>query len=245
MKFKVHHILLLVFSFFIVGMLISSVLKMISKDKQKIKSEMNSAELLAKVEPEALLFLKKINPNLDINYITQANLFFFKNKRDIVVHLVDSSQNYILKLDFINLSPGFGLREKLGQLTPAEGQYSILYSGYTKLSGLFVRLDYPPESFKEYQKMDFELLKEDPYLISEKAISYSFIQAEKDFINFFVYLSLKLNSENIKVLIYPDIPPLTMELGGTEFVSEVYLGLETEYNKLKIIMDAQSDEGAK
>lgn len=218
-------------------MLVSTVLRSIVKDNQKIKNELSDEQLLTKVESDALLFLKKINSSLDINYVTQANFFFFKNKRDIIIHLVDSNQNYTYKLNFINLSPGFGLREKISQLTPSEGKYNILYSGYSKLSGLFVRLDYPPENFREYQKLEFDLLKEDPYLISEKAISYSFIQAEKDFINFFVYLTLKLPADQIKVLVYPDVPPLIMEIGGTEFVSEIYLGLEEDYNKLKEIME--------
>lgn len=238
MKFKMHHILILVLFVFISGMLISAFLKVFVKEQNRIKSEMSREELLALVEPDALDYLKSLNPEVNINQIVSADFFFFKNKREIAVILTDSAKDHLLKLNFKNLSPGYGLREKLNELTPPEGIYEVDYPGYISKGGLFVRVLYPPEPYKNYQRLNFEGLKTDPFLISEKALSYSFIQTENDFMKLFIYVILKLDHEKIRLLIYPDRPPLEMEMGGTEFVSEVYQKLESEYKRLNDLIES-------
>ncbi len=237
MKIKMHHVLLAIFGLFITGMISSAVLKSFIKESIRIKSEVDDLELLKMVEPKAILYTQNINSDLKIEDLESADFYFFKNKRELIIHLKSHSNDIIYKTEFLNLSPGFGLREKLSQLTPAEGIYSILYSGYLNKGGLFVRVNYPPEKFNEYQKMDFENLSLDPYVISEKPITNSFIQADKSLMEFLTFLTLKLNKNKIRLLIYPDTPPLAMEIGGTEFVSEIYRDLEQEYTKLNEIME--------
>jgi hypothetical protein len=238
MKLKMHHILILVLVVFISGISISAFLKVFIKEQNRIKSEITNEELLGMVEPGAIEYAKSLNPELDLNKIVSADFFFFKNKREIAVVLSDGTKDYLLKLVFKNLSPGYGLRAKLNELTPAEGIYSVDYSGYLKKGGLFVRVLYPPESYKNYQRLNYEALKLEPYLISEKPLSYSFIQTENDFMKLFVYLILKLDQDKVRLLIYPDRPPLEMEIGGTEFVSELYQNLEKEYIKLNDLIES-------
>lgn len=205
---------------------------------RRIKSDISVQELNEKVKQDAIAYLKNLNSDIDVNKIISADIFFFKNKREIEAIINDGQKDYFLNLNFKNLSPGYGLRDKVTQLTPAEGIYFIDYTGFLKKKGFFVRVKYPPESYKDYQRIDYEALQEVPYLISEKPISDSFIQADSSFIKLLIYLSLNLEPTSLKLLIYPDKPPLLMELGGTEFSAEVYKKLDDEYKHLKEVRES-------
>lgn len=232
-----HHVLLAVFFAFILGMLIISFFRDVIEKNNRLKSEISQEELLNLVEKDAISYAKALAPELNLSEVKSADFYFFKNKRELAIILKDTNKDHLIQLSFKNLSPGYGLREKIYELTPSEGIYQVDYAGYTKKEGLFVRVLYPPESFKDYQKIKFEELQKDPYLIAEKPSSASFIQTESDFMKLFTYLIAKLNKDNIKILIYPDRPPIEMELGGTEFLSEIYQKLDGEYNKLKELIE--------
>lgn len=234
-----HQVLITVFVVFLSAMIISYVAKNIKQDRDKIKSEITAEELKNQVSSSAEDFLKVKISDLNLESITAADFYFFKNKRELDIVLKTESNVFLLQHTFKNLSPGYGLRENLYELTPPEGVYSIDYPGYTKRSGLFVRVQYPPAFYKDYQRIDFETLEKDPILISEKVYSASFIQAEKETMNVFIYLISKLDAKNIRILIYPDRPPLTMELGGTEFTANIYKNLENEYSKLEELSKSQ------
>lgn len=233
-----HHILLAVCITFIFGMVITTVVKDSLLEKQVLKSELSSEELLAKVEKEALAFAQELNPETDLNKITSADLYFFKNKRELEIIVSGPVKDHLLTLSFKNLSPGYGLREKLTDLTPAEGIYYIDQQGYLKTVGYFVKIKYPPESYKNYQRIDYDLLAKDTYMIGEKAIGQSFLQANAKTMKLIIYLILKLEKNKLRVLVYPDRPPLTMELGGTEFTSEIYKNLDEAYKRLNDLKES-------
>ncbi len=233
MKIKVHHILLIIFVVFISGMFVAQFAKKALVEGQRIKSDITDEELNVKINLDAKTYIKNVAPGIEVEKIVSADFFFFKNKREIEAVLNDGQKKFFFKLSFKNLSPGYGLRDKLTQLTPAEGIYKIDYVGYIKDRGLFVRVLYPPKSYKDYQRLDFEALQKDPYLISEKPISSSFIQTNTDFIKLLIYLTLNLDPDSLRLLIYPDKPPLLMELGGTEFSSEIYKKLDEEFKLLE------------
>lgn len=233
-----HHVLLAVCITFISGMVITTVVKDSLLEKQIIKSEVSKDELTTMVEEDAIAQVQQLNPNVNLNEVKSADLFFFKNKRELEIILSDSEKSHLLTLSFKNLSPGYGLREKTTELTPAEGIYFIDQQGYLKTVGYFVKIKYPPESFKDYQRIQYDLLLKDTYMIGEKAIGQSFIQADAKTMKLIIYLILKLEENKVRLLIYPDRPPLSMELGGTEFTSEIYKDLDEEYKKLSDLKES-------
>jgi hypothetical protein len=238
MKLKMHHILLLICFVFVSGMFLTTLIKDSLKDNQRLKSELTPLELQEKVQQDAFAYAKNLNPDVDLAAITNVDIFFFKNKRELEILLSDSQKSFLMKSFFKNLSSGYGLREKLAEVTPSEGIYFVKQPGFVKSYGYFVKVDYPPESYKKYQKIDYENLKKESYVIAEKAIGDSFIQADADFMIFFIYLITKLPKEKLRLLIYPDRPPLSMEIGGTEFTSEIYKKLDIEYKKLNLIYES-------
>lgn len=233
-----HHILLLTCFVFISGMFVTTLIRDSIKENQRLKSELTLEELNEKVKEDAIAYAKNLNPDVDLETIQHVDIFFFKNKREIEILLNDSEENFLMKTLFKNLSSGHGLREKLAEVTPSEGIYFVDQPGFVKSFGYFVKVDYPPVSYKDYQKLDFDNLKKESYVIAEKAIGDSFIQAETDFMKFFIYLILKLPKDKLKLLIYPDRPPLSMEIGGTEFTSEIYKKLDNEYKKLNLVYES-------
>lgn len=238
MKLKMHHILLLICFVFIFGIFITTLIKDSIKANQSLKSELSLQELEEIVKEDAIAFAKNLNPDVDLGTIKHADIFFFKNKRELEILLNNSEENFLIKTSFKNLSSGYGLREKIPEVTPSEGIYYVDKPGFVKSFGYYVKVDYPPESYKNYQKLDFDKLKKETYVIAEKAIGDSFIQADTAFMKFFIYLVLKLPKDKLRLLIYPDRPPLTMEIGGTEFMSEIYKKLDNEYKKLNLVYES-------
>ncbi len=219
-------------------MIVSTLIKDSLNEKLKLKTEVSSEVLKQMVAADALAFANSLNSEIDLAKINAAKFYFFKNKRELEIVLNDGEKAYVLKTTFVNLSPGYGLREKVIDLTPSEGIYFVDQPGFQKTSGFFVKVQYPPESYKKYQKLEYEALKNETYMIAEKAIGASFIQVESAFMKFFIHLVLKLEKDKLKLLVYPDRPPLTMELGGTEFTSEIYKNLDIEYKKLTEIYES-------
>lgn len=236
-KFKMHHLLILVFLVFLSGMIISGTVKYLGVEFNRLKSEVTEKQLVKKVEGGALGFAQTAGYDLPLKSIKEADFYFFKNKRQLTVVLMSKRKEVFFETNFKNLSPGYGLRYKTTDLTPSEGIYKVDYAGLNPKAGLFVRVLYPPESYKDYQRIEFEPLKLEPYLISEKPFTQSFIQVGKEALELMIFLSTQRGT-SVRLLVYPDKPPLTMELGGTEFTSEIYVKLEDEYYKMK----ARSDE---
>lgn len=233
-----HHILILICLIFISGIFVTTLVRDSLKENQRLKSELSPQDLEDSVKDEAIAYAKNLNPDVDLETIKYVDIFFFKNKRELEILLNNSEENFLMKTLFKNLSSGYGLREKLAEVTPSEGIYFVDQPGFVKSYGYFVKVEYPPESYKNYQKLDYETLKKETYVIAEKAIGDSFIQTDGDFMKFFIYLTLKLPKDKLKLLIYPDRPPLTMELGGTEFTSEIYKKLDNEYKKLYLVYES-------
>lgn len=219
-------------------MVASSVFKMLKADRDKFKSDKTKAELSLELKADAQQYLKDSKLDIDLDTVTAADIFFFKNKREIAVILKTEEKNYLINTTFKNLSPGYGIREKIYELTPPEGVYSVELPGIQNKTGYFVKLNYPPADYTKYQRLNFEEMKADPILISEKVRTASFIQAETEFMKFLVYLSSKLETDKVRLLIYPDRPPLTMEISGTEFIANIYLNLEEEYKQLNELIES-------
>lgn len=233
-----HHVFISVLLLFVLIMAITSLLNLVQSNQEKVKTEKSKIELTADLKSEVQSYITEQKLELDLDKIIAADIFFFKNKREVSIILKTDQKDYLLNTTFKNLSPGYGLREKVYELTPPEGIYFVELPGVHSKSGYFLKLDYPPVEYQNYQRLNFEELKKDPVLISEKVRSSSFIQAEANLMKLLVYLSSKLDAESVRILIYPDRPPLVMELGGTEFVSQVYQNLVEEYKKLNVLIES-------
>lgn len=233
-----HHVFISILLIFVTIMVTSSLIKFIQQDQDKMKSDKTKTELTSELKAEAQSYLAENKLDVDLASVVAADVFFFKNRREIAVVLSTADKDYLLNTTFKNLSPGYGIREKLYELTPPEGVYKIEFPGFQSNTGYFVKLSYPPAEYESYQRLSYEDLKKDPILVSEKVRSSSFIQADSNFMKLLVYLSASLDEQKVRLLIYPDRPPLTMEIGGTEFIANIYLNLEDEYKKLNELLEA-------
>lgn len=231
MRIKVHQVLLFTVAFFAVLIILNLVKNKIIKKTNDVQSSYSQEDILQKIQPNINAFFQNKNINLNNENVTKLDVYIFKNKREFIL-LVESKQEdpKLFKFVFESFSPGFGLRNKLKELTFPEGSYNFSSAGMNN-SGLFFVLKYPPQFYSEYQRIDFEAVSKKQILVSESILTNSFLQADRNSLALLYYLGQKLGFDKVNIYVYPDRPPLTMEIGGTEFESKIYKKLESQYNK--------------
>lgn len=232
-KIKGHHILILLVLLFLCVALILSLVRTLTESSLIFRSNYRTEDVqerLNQIVPQRLIdhklsFLNQVGAE----QIGKVYIAIFKNESEIELWIPEQKSYTSFQTRMI--SPGVGLKTQFTESTFPEGVYAIKDVGLNDKAGYFIQLDYPSKKIQKDQKIKIEEFKHDAILITKEALYPSHVLLDEDVLEDLVYIIMKLGLENVKIAVFPQRPPLKMEINGTQVLAEIYSELSQLYKE--------------